>query len=151
MATFLRMSWFVTLTAYHICYPSCVSLLLLGWWFQQFSVFISISHIFFISNYSFLMFQLPCVQTRCPSPSLLWLSGDNGCKLVRKKVVNKLLYISTNLVHAEVRACASLFNLELLRIACSTFLKPNLGYLLLLGSRDAVCFWSSWAEVAAFR
>lgn len=54
-------------------------------------------------------------------------------------------------MHAEVRACASLFNLELLHIACSTFLKLNLGDLSLLGSRDTVCVWSSWAEVAAFR
>jgi len=54
-------------------------------------------------------------------------------------------------VHAEVRACASLIDLELLHIACSTFLKPNLGDLSLLGSRDAVCVWSSRAEVAAFR
>jgi hypothetical protein len=57
MATFLGMSWFIALIIDHIRPPSFVNLLLLYWWFQQLLVFIGVSHVFFTSDCSFLIFE----------------------------------------------------------------------------------------------
>jgi hypothetical protein len=57
MAMFLGMFQFIALTTNHIYFPSFASLLLLGWWFQQFPIFIGVSHTFFTNDYSFFMFK----------------------------------------------------------------------------------------------
>jgi hypothetical protein len=51
------MPWFIALIVNHICPLSFNNLFLLGWWFQQFLVFIGVSHTFFTSNYSFIVFK----------------------------------------------------------------------------------------------
>ncbi len=77
MAMLLGMCWFIALTAYHIYFPSFANFFLLGWWFQQFPVFIGISHIF--------SQELSCVWTRCPSSSPLWLSRNMVVNLFERK------------------------------------------------------------------
>ncbi len=86
VATFLGMSWFIALILDHIYPPSFANLLLLGCWFQQFLVFISVSHTFFTSDCNFLVFK-QCVPLHpCCGYLVIWLI------LFRKKVVNKLLF-----------------------------------------------------------
>ncbi len=57
MAMLLGMSKFIALTTNHIYSPSFIILFLLGWWLQQLSVFIGVSHIFFANDYNFFMFK----------------------------------------------------------------------------------------------
>ncbi len=50
MVTLLGMFQFIAFITNHIRLPSFTSLLLFGWWFQQFMVFINVSHTFFTSD-----------------------------------------------------------------------------------------------------
>jgi hypothetical protein len=64
---------------------SNIVLFLLGWWFQQFLVFIGVSYTFLTSDCNFLVLkQCDPLHPRCGYLKY-------GCNRAQKKVVNKLL------------------------------------------------------------